>query len=196
MRTVVHCEAAGLVAVLSDGLVTLLDAESLEGHVLPGIKVCTQDYSPVSTHPFCCSAPVAGDQQLPNLADSCCLGTPQNVVFLVPELGCKSNRAAWNLDAAWRTVDRSKRTAWQVSLTHIAAEVQNGTAIAGDPMTGFPPRLAIATKTGKRLVRVLFYELLGGGGNGLPRGATAMCTSQAEITESLSIKVTPSRRRR
>jgi hypothetical protein len=56
-------------------------------------------------------------------------------------------------------------------------------------MSGFPPRLAIATKTGKRLVRVLFYELLGGGGTGLPRGATAMCTGQAEIMESLSVKV-------
>ena len=40
VRTIVHCEAAALVAVLSDGVVTLLDAESLEGHVLPGIKVC------------------------------------------------------------------------------------------------------------------------------------------------------------
>ena len=56
-------------------------------------------------------------------------------------------------------------------------------------MSGYPPRLAVATKPGKRLVRVLLYELLGGGSNGLPQGATAMCTGQAQITDSLSIKV-------
>ena len=56
-------------------------------------------------------------------------------------------------------------------------------------MCGYPPRLAVATKPGKRLVRVLLYELLGGGGNGLPRGATAMCTGQAQIADSLSVKV-------
>ena len=59
-------------------------------------------------------------------------------------------------------------------------------------MSGYPPRLAVATKPGKRLVRVLLYDLLGGGGNGLPRGATAMCTGQMQIADSLSIKVSHS----
>ena len=66
---------------------------------------------------------------------------------------------------------------------------QNGTAIAADPVSGYPPRLAVATKPGKRLVRVLLYELLGGSGNGLPRGATAMCTGQTQIADTLSVKV-------
>ena len=41
MQTVLHCKAATLVAVLSDGLLTLLDAELLDAHLLPGIKVRT-----------------------------------------------------------------------------------------------------------------------------------------------------------
>ena len=33
-----HHEAAGKLAVLCDGLLSLLDSHSLEGHLLPGIK--------------------------------------------------------------------------------------------------------------------------------------------------------------
>ena len=39
VQTIEHCKAATLVAVLSDGLLTLLDAELLDAHLLPGIKV-------------------------------------------------------------------------------------------------------------------------------------------------------------
>ena len=38
VQTIVHCKAATLVAVLSDGLLTLLDADLLDAHPLPGIK--------------------------------------------------------------------------------------------------------------------------------------------------------------
>jgi len=41
VQTIVHCKAATLVAVLSDGLLTLLDAELLDAYLLPGIKVRT-----------------------------------------------------------------------------------------------------------------------------------------------------------
>ena len=41
VQTIVHCKAAALVAVLSDGLLTLLDAELFGAHLLPGIKVRT-----------------------------------------------------------------------------------------------------------------------------------------------------------
>lgn len=71
--------------------------------------------------------------------------------------------------------------------------LQGVTAIAADPMSGYPPCLALALKSGKRVVRIMLYELLGGAATSLPRGATAMCTGQVEITEPLSIKVCPSR---
>ena len=67
--------------------------------------------------------------------------------------------------------------------------MQGITAIAADPVCGYPPRLALAVKPGKRLVRLMLYELLKGSAAALPRGATAMCTGQVEITEPLSIKV-------
>lgn len=69
--------------------------------------------------------------------------------------------------------------------------MQGITAIAADPVSGYPPCLALALKSGKRLVRIMLYELLGGAATALPRGATAMCTGQVEITEPLSIKVLP-----
>ena len=61
--------------------------------------------------------------------------------------------------------------------------------MAADPVAGYPARLALALKPGKRLVRVMLYELLGGAATALPRGATAMCTGQVELAEPLSIKV-------
>ena len=72
-----------------------------------------------------------------------------------------------------------------------AAATQGITAIAADPVSGYPPRLAVALKAGKRLVRVMLYELLRGSAAALPRGATAMCTGQVELTEALSVKVPP-----
>ena len=51
-----------------------------------------------------------------------------------------------------------------------------------------PPRLAAAVRQGKRNVRVLIYEVLAGADAALPHGVAALCISQAELSEPLSVK--------
>ena len=61
--------------------------------------------------------------------------------------------------------------------------------MACSPHTQYPPRLAVALRANKRNARVMVYQVLVGADAGSPFGSSALCISQANIAEMLSIKV-------
>ena len=74
--------------------------------------------------------------------------------------------------------------------------VQAVSAMAVSPWAQYPPRIAVAMRANKRNARVMVYEVLVGADAGSPFGSSALCVSQANIAESLTIKVlsfTPSK---
>lgn len=62
-------------------------------------------------------------------------------------------------------------------------------AMACSPWAQYPPRLAVAMRANKRNARVMVFEVLVGADAGSPFGSSALCISQANIAETLSIKV-------
>ena len=62
-------------------------------------------------------------------------------------------------------------------------------AMAVSPWAQYPPRIAVAMRANKRNARVMVYEVLVGADAGSPFGSSALCVSQANIVESLTIKV-------
>ncbi|KAK9806735.1 hypothetical protein WJX72_000925 [[Myrmecia] bisecta] len=66
--------------------------------------------------------------------------------------------------------------------------IKGVTAIALDTKSGYPPRLAVASRTNKKSVRVLVYEVLAGADAASPFGSTALCIAQTELNEPLSVK--------
>ena len=71
--------------------------------------------------------------------------------------------------------------------------LQAVSAMAVSPWAQYPPRMAVAMRANKRNARVMVYEVLVGADAGSPFGSSALCVSQANIAESLTIKVvTPS----
>ncbi len=62
-------------------------------------------------------------------------------------------------------------------------------AMAVSPWAQYPPRIAVAMRANKRNARVMVYEVLVGADAGSPFGSSALCVSQANIAESLTIKV-------
>jgi hypothetical protein len=61
--------------------------------------------------------------------------------------------------------------------------------MAMDGAGGYPARLAVAVRTGKKSSRLMVYEVVAGVDMALPLGLSAMCTAQGEISEPLLIKV-------
>lgn len=62
-------------------------------------------------------------------------------------------------------------------------------AMAVSPWAQYPPRLAVAMRANKRNARVMVYEVLVGADAGSPFGSSALCVCQANIAETLTIKV-------
>ena len=62
-------------------------------------------------------------------------------------------------------------------------------AMAVSPWAQYPPRIAVAMRANKRNARVMVYEVLVGADAGSPFGSSALCVSQANIAERLTIKV-------
>ena len=67
--------------------------------------------------------------------------------------------------------------------------LQAVSAMACSPHAQYPPRLAVAMRANKRNARIMVYEVLVGADAGSPFGSSALCISQANIAEMLSIKV-------
>ena len=67
--------------------------------------------------------------------------------------------------------------------------LQAVSAMACSPHAQYPPRLAVAMRSNKRNARIMVYEVLVGADAGSPFGSSALCISQANIAETLSIKV-------
>ncbi len=61
--------------------------------------------------------------------------------------------------------------------------------MAVSPWAQYPPRLAVAMRANKRTATVIVYEVLVGADAGSPFGSSALCVSQANIAETLTIKV-------
>ena len=61
--------------------------------------------------------------------------------------------------------------------------------MACSPRAQYPPRLAVAMRVNKRNARVMVYEVLVGADAGSSFGSSALCLLQANIAETLSIKV-------
>ena len=68
-------------------------------------------------------------------------------------------------------------------------ECQAVSAMAVSPWAQYPPRLAVAMRANKRNARVMVYEVLVGADAGSPFGSSALCVCQANIAETLTIKV-------
>jgi hypothetical protein len=75
---------------------------------------------------------------------------------------------------------------------HIDRAGQGITCMAMDGAGGYPPRLAVAVRSGKKSSRLMVYEVVAGADVALPVGLSAMCTAQGEVPEPLLIKVGPS----
>lgn len=67
--------------------------------------------------------------------------------------------------------------------------LQAVSAMACSPCAQYPPRLAVAMRANKRNARIMVYEILVGADAGSPFGSSALCISQANIAETLTIKV-------
>lgn len=67
--------------------------------------------------------------------------------------------------------------------------LQAVSAMACSPSAQYPPTLAVAMRANKRNVRIMVYQVLVGADAGSPFGSSALCISQANIAEALSIKV-------
>eukprot|EP00884_Botryococcus_braunii_P004337 jgi/Botrbrau1/13904/Bobra.0017s0011.1 len=62
------------------------------------------------------------------------------------------------------------------------------TCMAMDGAGGYPARLAVAVRMGKKSSRLMVYDVVAGVDMALPLGLSAMCTAQGEISEPLLIK--------
>lgn len=73
-------------------------------------------------------------------------------------------------------------------LRHVLQAVS---AMASSPSAEYPPTLAVAMRANKRNARIMVYQVLVGADAGSLFGSSALCISQANIAETLSIKVCP-----
>lgn len=71
---------------------------------------------------------------------------------------------------------------------HSIPNIKAVSAMAVSPWAQYPPRIAVAMRANKRNARVMVYEVLVGADAGSPFGSSALCVSQANIVESLTIK--------
>lgn len=87
-------------------------------------------------------------------------------------------------------VSRDKQSIIKAGLSPVAMHgLQAVSAMACSPGAQYPPRLAVAMRANKRNARIMLYEVLVGPDAGSPFGSSALCVSQANIAETLSIKV-------
>lgn len=73
------------------------------------------------------------------------------------------------------------------SIRSLVLQAVSATALS--PWAQYPPRLAVAVRVNKRNARVMVFEVLVGADAGSPFGSSALCLSQTNLVESLTIKV-------
>ncbi|KAL3142970.1 hypothetical protein ABBQ38_003253 [Trebouxia sp. C0009 RCD-2024] len=71
---------------------------------------------------------------------------------------------------------------------HSIPNIKAVSAMASSPCAQYPPTLAVAMRANKRNARIMVYQVLVGADAGSLFGSSALCISQANIAETLSIK--------